>query len=308
MLAPGAVITAAGVKMSGTSQAAPHVSGAVAVLAAVNPVASIDQIRIALATTGKPIRDKRSKLTRRRLDLAAAVAAIGVPPTPPPPPTDRTPPSLSGPNQSIPLGWSLGSSGATPVEVSWQGSDASGIARYRLYVSVNNGSQFELTLGSPTATGITLNDLQPGSSYQFTVTAQDGAGNVGTSTGPKFTVGLWQESSQHITYSTGWQLLAWAQSLGGYHAGTSNTGSWASFQFTGRAIAWVAPASSLNGEAHVWLDNVYLGTVNGYSATTTPRKVIFSRTVPHGTHTLQVQAVGTQGHPQIDIDAFDVLH
>jgi hypothetical protein len=308
LLAPGALITAAGETQAGTSQAAPHVAGAVAVLAAVNPGASLDQIRAALASTGKSIKDKRSKIVRRRLDLAAAVARIGRPPAPPPPPppTDRTPPTLSGPTQSIPQAWTLGSTGATPLVVTWNGSDASGIASYRLFVSVNGGSPSEVQLSSASTTSVTFSDLQPGSSYQFTVTARDGAGNLASATGPRFTVGLWQESS--ASYSTGWTLLAWGQDLGGWQASTSSAGATATFSFTGRAIAWIAPASTLNGQAYLWLDGTYLGYVDGYSSTTTARKIIFSRNVDYGTHTLRIQAVGTSGRPQVDIDAFDVLH
>jgi hypothetical protein len=305
LLAPGSEIKAAGITESGTSQATPHVAASVAVLAAANPLATIDQIAGALAGTGPSITDPRSQITRHRLDLAAAVAAIrgggggtggG----------DKTPPAVSGPSQGIPAGWTLGTAGATPLSVSWSASDASGIAQYRLVISVDGGVWRDITLGSATQTSITFNDLAPGSSYQFGVAAQDRAGNwSNVSFGPKSTVGLYNESAGR--YSNGWEQLAWGQDLGGYQDSTSVTGAYMTFDFTGREVAWIAPSSALNGYAHVWLDNQDLGSVNEYSASTLARKVQLSVGTSYGAHRLTIQAVGTSGHPQVDVDAFVVL-
>ncbi|HET9623940.1 MAG TPA: S8 family serine peptidase [Kofleriaceae bacterium] len=83
VLAPGALITAAGVTMAGTSQATPHVAGALAVLRAAFPAETVDQLVARLATTGKPIRDPRNGLTTPRIDLAAALHAGASDVTPP---------------------------------------------------------------------------------------------------------------------------------------------------------------------------------------------------------------------------------
>ncbi|MDM8528187.1 S8 family serine peptidase [Anaerolineales bacterium HSG24] len=58
---------------SGTSMAAPHVSGAWAVLRSQNPTASIEQIYATLANTGLPITDSRNGLTKPRIQLDAAL-------------------------------------------------------------------------------------------------------------------------------------------------------------------------------------------------------------------------------------------
>lgn len=79
LLAPGAEITAAGITESGTSQATPHVAGAVAVLGAVKPQASSYKVQQSLASTGPTIFDSRSGILRHRLDLAAAVADLRQP-------------------------------------------------------------------------------------------------------------------------------------------------------------------------------------------------------------------------------------
>lgn len=73
LLAPGSEITAAGITESGTSQATPHVAGAVAVLAAVKPNASPFKVEQSLESSGPVIKDPRNDVSRHRLDLVDAV-------------------------------------------------------------------------------------------------------------------------------------------------------------------------------------------------------------------------------------------
>lgn len=83
MLAPGTWIRAAAtgggsstVSYSGTSQAAPHVAGAVAVLAAAKPSATAGELQTALSSSGPRILDARNNVTKGRLDLYAAVRSL----------------------------------------------------------------------------------------------------------------------------------------------------------------------------------------------------------------------------------------
>ena len=77
LLAPGLLVTAAGVTESGTSQATPHVAGAVAALASARPNATTAQIDNALRTTGPLITDPREpNLRKHRLDIPAAAARL----------------------------------------------------------------------------------------------------------------------------------------------------------------------------------------------------------------------------------------
>jgi subtilisin family serine protease len=89
LFAPGAVITATGphgmfASMSGTSMAAPHVAGAIALMQQVSQrTLTAAKTESILKTTGHPVIDQRNGLVVPRLDVAAAVAAT--PYVPPPP-------------------------------------------------------------------------------------------------------------------------------------------------------------------------------------------------------------------------------
>jgi hypothetical protein len=87
LLAPGSFIVSSvpggGFEtMMGTSMAAPHVAGAFAVLKALKPDATVDDILAALDSTGKPISaDGSTALTFGRIELKLAADVLVPPPT-----------------------------------------------------------------------------------------------------------------------------------------------------------------------------------------------------------------------------------
>ena len=68
-LAPGAGILASGVTLFGTSQAAPHVSGAIAILRSAFPLDSLDETLLRLQNMGLSVTDSRNGLTTPRLSF-----------------------------------------------------------------------------------------------------------------------------------------------------------------------------------------------------------------------------------------------
>lgn len=72
MLAPGAMITAAGITEAGTSQASPHVAGAVAVLRSTFPNETLTQTQTRLTSTGVAVTDPRNGIVKPRLSLVEA--------------------------------------------------------------------------------------------------------------------------------------------------------------------------------------------------------------------------------------------
>lgn len=81
VLAPGVSILAAipngGYSYkTGTSMAAPHVAGAIAVLRSANPSASVDKIELSLENTGTDVTDPDNNVTKPRIEVNSAAIAV----------------------------------------------------------------------------------------------------------------------------------------------------------------------------------------------------------------------------------------
>ncbi len=82
MLAPGAMISAAGLTMAGTSQAAPHVAGAVALLrsSAGFPSDTVAQTITRMTGNADTITDARNSVSKPRLNITRIVETLNGPP------------------------------------------------------------------------------------------------------------------------------------------------------------------------------------------------------------------------------------
>jgi hypothetical protein len=159
MLAPGSKITAAGITSSGTSQAAPHVAGAAAVVRAAFPNATVDEVFARLTGNGPLITDARNGVQKRRLDVAAAVTGAEIP-------------DVAGPTATVTLNAGATATRTTMVSVSIAASDPAEVS-WMCISSTETCSKFvpyAATAEGKLASGDGLKTL-----YVF---LKDGLGNV----------------------------------------------------------------------------------------------------------------------------------
>jgi hypothetical protein len=120
-------------------------------------------------------------------------------------------------------------------------------------------------------------------------------------------VSVVQESSRQITYSGSWFTAYYSDYLGGKARSTSTAGSKASLRFTGAAVMWVGPVGPTRGKAKVYIDGNLVTTVNTWSSSFRPTRVLFQRSwATVKTHRITIVALGTAGHPTVALDGFVV--
>jgi hypothetical protein len=198
-----------------------------------------------------------------------------------------------------------GVSAALPLLVSWGGSDASGIASFELQQSKDGAAFTTITLNTPTQTSITL-FRAANHKFAYRVRATDTKGNTSAfSTGPTMTLGVTQESSTAIAYTGTWTTASPSGAYGGSLKYATSSTARATFTFTGRAVAWVAPRGSTKGSADVYVDGVLATTVNLFASSTQSRMTVFTRSfATSAQHTVQIRLKGTG---RVDLDCFITL-
>ena len=181
------------------------------------------------------------------------------------------------------------------VHLSWAGADpgGTGVASYKLQVSVNGGSYSTVALASPGSTSVNR-VLTSGRTVRYRVRATDREGNVGAYVyGPTFSPGRYQNTSSSIVYSGAWTTRANVRALAGSHRYSSTVGATASITKTVRDIAWVATKTATSGSAEVWVDGLLAATINLRSSSTTYRQLVFHRDFGTlGSHTMEIRPIG----------------
>jgi subtilisin family serine protease len=163
MLAPGATITAGGYTMTGTSQATPHVAGAMAVVRSAFPNEALNDSVARLTGTGPMIADSRNSVSRHRLDLQAALSGgSGV---------NNPPPDTKGPTGSVVINGDAAATRSANVTLTITGSDPSGVPS----MCVSNTST--CTTFSSFATSKTWLLASGDGAKSVWVILKDGAGN-----------------------------------------------------------------------------------------------------------------------------------
>lgn len=128
-----------------------------------------------------------------------------------------------------------------------------------------------------------------------------------TASGTRF-----QDTHPSVAYGSGWLAGIRDKAYSEGSAAESKTpGARASFAFTGTSVRWVGGRGNITGIARVYLDGVFVGEVDTFSASEAPQKTVFTlRGLDAGSHTLTIEATGLKnagsGDAWILIDAFDV--
>lgn len=222
---------------------------------------------------------------------------------------DTSPPVASPPRVTLPTGRGIGA--GVPVSIGWNAASdvGSGVASYELQRSVDGGPWTTMPKASALSRS-TILTLPRNRTYQFQVRATDAAGNVGPwlTTG-SFRLAVPQETTRALTFVRGtWSSTTSPSYDGGGARSTRTVGGIARFTFTGNAVAWVSARSPVRGAAQVYVNGVFAGNVNTYSTSSAARLMVFSKTwTTSARRTVEIRAVGTPGHPRVDLDSFVVL-
>jgi hypothetical protein len=185
----------------------------------------------------------------------------------------------------------------------------SGVDTQQLQVSVNGGAFANIALPNPPK-GIEGWDrwamnLRVDRSYKFRLRAKDRAGNVGPwATADPFTLKRFHETSSLATYHGHWSRSYQQNALGGAVYRTNTGGARVDFRFNGTDFALVGTRTTSSGGARIYLDGHYEGVISFKSFQTEWRRIIVTRHVSSGLHTVTIKAVG---NGRIDVDAFAVL-
>lgn len=182
MLAPGARITAAGIQFGGTSQASPHVAGAVAVLRSAFPAESLTATLNRLTTTGISVTDPRNGLIKPRLDLLPAAR-----------------PANDNYSARITLSGTSGSATGTNLLATQEAGEvalaagASGRTVWWKWTAPSNGQVALDTHGSAFDTALTVYQNGPGVAGLVPIVSNDNDGTIGGASGLLFQVSAGNE-------------------------------------------------------------------------------------------------------------------
>jgi hypothetical protein len=115
------------------------------------------------------------------------------------------------------------------------------------------------------------------------------------------------DASAGIGWRGAWGVAGSSSYLGGKAHFTRAATGVSTFRFTGTAVSWIGPQGPGRGKSRVYIDGTLVAVVDQYASTFAARRVIFSRNVTSGTHTLVIKAAGTPGRSTVAVDALEIL-
>jgi subtilisin len=196
------------------------------------------------------------------------------------------------------------------VRVSWPAASdpSSAIAGYEVQVS-KGGGPWGATIARTAGQRDFVYTLAYDVAYRLRVRAVDTAGNWSPwAQGVRDTIlHPIDDRSTSIVRKGNWARVANASAWRGTETGSSTPGASVRMSFSGRSIAIVGPTNRYRGRAKVYIDGVYITTINMRTAVSTSRRVVFTRALSSGTHAIALVAMGSGASSVFRLDAFVIL-
>jgi hypothetical protein len=225
---------------------------------------------------------------------------------------DVAAPRVGAPGARLEEGVRLPSNGDVPVILEWSASDDSGLVP-GIDLERHDGAAWATVdgAGDPPADPVSPFKLfvAPTEPTTFAVRGRDAAGNRSAwAMSPTYTTTRVESTKPAIRWSGTWTTVTSSEASGGSFRTTTARGSRATLGFTGRAIGWITSIGPTRGRARLFLDGVYVRTVDLYASQASLRRIFVIVAGPAtATHTLEIRVPGTDGRPRIDVDAFQVV-
>ena len=225
-------------------------------------------------------------------------------------PTARPP--VMVPVRGVALSNPLGEPFRLSTRVSWPVATdpTSAIGGYELQHSLDGTTWTTVATTTASVRSAIARSLAFGLEHRFRVRAVDTVGNWSpwVEAATTFRLTATGDRAAPVTYKGSWARMTSSPATDRTISTSRSAGASARYQFTGRAIAVVAPTSSTRGKVTVLIDGVSAGTIDLRTATTRHRRVVFARDFgASGTHTIELRVQGTAGRPMVSIDGFVVV-
>ncbi|MFN8518016.1 MAG: S8 family serine peptidase [Chloroflexota bacterium] len=201
---------------------------------------------------------------------------------------DREAPDVASIRPRITFGKGGTFDGSATVRIIWSATDlVSGVERTDLQRQRNGGW---VRVARAQGSGAVALTLGKGTSARFRIVARDRAGNVAASSVVSTRLLVRDSSASRVTWSGPWRTRHVSSASGRSVRTARGAGAQATLQFTGRAVAVVAPRGPGRGAIDVTIDGRQVATVDLSASRTQPRRIVYaSGALSSGDHVISVR-------------------